>query len=412
MAYIVYSAAVLFVCCVHVSGDICDIDPSTPIFQVFSDEFQDIIGDNPELELLKESVNESIEFHEGPVYFSDDQDGYLLYTTQPPADYSDPNTGPQITIRRYDIATNVISTFRDESLANMPNGQTRDPQGRLLTCEQGFRTTPARISRTNISTGAVETIADSYYGRLFNSMNDVVVKSDGTIWFTDPSYGYQQGFKPKPEIGDFVYRFDPDGPDPKLTVVSDDFERPNGLAFSPDESYLYVSDSGAIQGSGEYRTDLPHHIRRFDVLEGRYLRNTQLFAVSAECVNKTVGQQPGIPDGVKVDICGNVYVGAGDGVQVFNPDGLLIGKIFLGRGAPNLVFGGKLGNELYIMADIALYRVQLNIQGAEFADTNAEGDTSVILISKDECPTSSASVNGAFLHFTYLFAIFSVVTSL
>nr|APU50789.1 gluconolactonase-like protein 569 [Saccoglossus kowalevskii] len=365
---------------------ICEVDPASEPFQVFDEMFSEILGDSPTLELLHNS-SKPAEFHEGPVYYSNGQNSYLMYTTQPPADYTDENVEPQITIQQYDIASDTIATFRNASFANMPNGQSKDLDGKLLTCEQGFRdTAPGRITRTDMSTGEVEVVIDSYYGRKFNSPNDVVMKSDGTIWFTDPEYGYQQAFKPSPEIGSFLYRYDPEGPDPKLTIVADDFERPNGLAFSPSEDYLYVSDSGAIQGSGPYRTDLPHHIRRFEVHDNKYLRNSELFAITTECVNVAEGVMPGIPDGIKVDICGNVYVSGGDGVEVFNPDGALIGKILLGRGSPNLVFGGKYGNELYILADVALYRVSLKIQGAMYSDVTSPEE----LITKDQCPQSSS----------------------
>ncbi|XP_077979891.1 gluconolactonase-like [Glandiceps talaboti] len=393
MAAICVRLSIIALLIVSVEGaGICDTDPATNPFQSYTEEFADILGESPKLELLYESLNEPAEFHEGPVYFSDDLDGFLLYTNQPSADYTDPDTEPQIAIKRYDIASNTVSVFRNTSSANMPNGQTKDSNGHLLTCEQGFRSTPARITRTNIATGESEVIVDSYYGRLLNSLNDVVVKSDGTIWFTDPSYGYVQGFKDAPELGTFIYRYDPDGTDPKLTVVADDFKKPNGLVFSPDEKFLYVSDSGAVEGDGNYNVDFPHHIRRLEVHDGRYLRNNQLLAVTLECVNTAEGQLPGIPDGIKVDICGNLYVGSGDGVEVFTPDGLPMGKILLGRGAPNLVFGGEYGNELYMLADAALYRVKLNIQGVEFSGFTPEDGTSVELIKKDQCNTSNAAL--------------------
>nr|XP_006816770.1 PREDICTED: uncharacterized protein LOC102809260 [Saccoglossus kowalevskii] len=183
---------------------ICEVDPASEPFQVFDEMFREILGDSPTLELLHNS-SEPAEFHEGPVYYSNGQSSYLLYTTQPPADYTDENVEPQITIQQYDIASDTIATFRNASLANMPNGQSKDLDGKLLTCEQGFRDTAlGRITRTDMSTGEVEVVIDSYYGRKFNSPNDVVMKSDGTIWFTDPEYGYQQAFKPSPEIGNYL----------------------------------------------------------------------------------------------------------------------------------------------------------------------------------------------------------------
>ncbi|NEO95929.1 MAG: SMP-30/gluconolactonase/LRE family protein, partial [Moorea sp. SIO3G5] len=193
------------------------------------------------------------------------------------------------------------------------------------------------------------------WGLPFNSPNDIVVKSDNTIWFTDPSYGYLQGFKNPPEVGNFVYRYDPETG--FLSVVADSFNKPNGLAFSPDERILYINDSGAIQEPGSYDVDLPHHIRAFDVQDGCRLVNDRLFAVIT----------PGVPDGLKVDTEGRVYSSAGDGVQVFNQQGDLIGKILVdddvAQGVANFTFGGSDNNILYMMADTAIYAATLQAKG-------------------------------------------------
>ncbi|XP_070563514.1 gluconolactonase-like [Ptychodera flava] len=334
-------------------------------FAVYSEEFSDLLGRQPRLELLVKS-GDPLEFHEGPVYFPNEKNGFVLYTTQPVGNYSDPRAGPLNSIRRYDVDSGEVTTFKSPSKANMPNGQFRDVYDRLLTCEQGFREgQPGRITRTNLTSGEVKILVDANYGMQLNSPNDVVVKSDGTVWFTDPSYGFLQSFRPKPKVGDFVYRIDENARGPsRLTVVADHFSKPNGLAFSPNEQYLYITDSGAIQTPGSWHPELPHHVLRYNVVDGKHLRNRQLFAVIENVVNGD--ENPGIPDGIKLDQCGNLYVAAGDGVQVFNPDGDLIGKILTPTFVSNLDFGGSNGSDLYLMANSALYRVTLNAFGAGF----------------------------------------------
>jgi len=242
-----------------------------------------------------------------------------------------------------------LTTVREPS--NMANGMTLDRKGRLVICEQGTRAAPARISRLDISSGNVKTIVDHWRGLRFNSPNDVVVKSDGTVWFTDPSYGSLQAFKDAPMIGDYVYRYDP--VKDMASVVADSFNKPNGLAFSPDESILYINDSAAIQGPGTYFVDLPHHIRAFDLVDGRHLINDRLFAVVT----------PGIPDGLKVDSSGRVYSSSASGLQVFNTSGDLIGEI-LAPGVANFTFGGAENNVLYLMADSVIWAAKIQATGA------------------------------------------------
>ena len=171
----------------------------------------------------------------------------------------------------------------------MANGMSLDRKGRLLICEQGRLDERARISRIKLKTRALETIVDAWRGLPFNSPNDAVERSDGTIWFTDPNYGELQGFKPAAKIGAYVETGE-------TSVVADSFDKPNGLAFSPDERILYITDSGANQAPGTYFIHLPHHIRAFDVNKGRHLRGDRLFATIS----------PGYPDGIKVDTRGRV----------------------------------------------------------------------------------------------------------
>jgi gluconolactonase len=282
-----------------------------------------------------------VDAHEGPVWL----DGALYFTSLPRRQRPG---HPVVDIRRLAPETGEVTTVRAD--ANAANGMTLSPDGRLLVCEQGTMETPARISAVDAVTGRAQTVVGALAGLPLNSPNDVVVKRDGTIWFTDPSYGFLQGFKSEPAHGDFVYRFDP--AIAQLTVVASDFDKPNGLAFSPDESVLYVGDSGANHEPGSFDPRRPHHIRAFDVHDSR-LRNDRLFAVTT----------PGFPDGIKVDAEGRVYASAFSGVQVFQPSGELAGEIAL-PGAVNFCFGGFDGRTLFITADTAVWAARLDTKGA------------------------------------------------
>lgn len=176
-----------------------------------------------------------------------------------------------------------------------PTGMAPDLDGGLLVCEQGTRSEPARISPLDRLTGERETVVEDWRGLRFNSPNHVVVASDGSIRFTDPSYGHLQGFKPQPVVGDFVYRHEPRSE--TTTAVADGFDKPNGLAFSSDNRTLYVTDGGANQEPGSNHVARPHHIQAFDVIDGRSLAGERLLAVTT----------PGFPDGLKVDSAGRVY---------------------------------------------------------------------------------------------------------
>jgi len=202
-----------------------------PAFVVRDPDFEAVLGDEPRLRLAV-----AVDAHEGPVYAADED--ALYFTTVP-------RTGrlrrPLVAIKRlaldgtrFPLEPERISVLRSD--ANAANGMTLDPEGRLLVCEQGSRTADARISRVDRASGAVETIVDAWGGDPFNSPNDVAVASDGAVWFTDPSYGHLQGFRPEPHLGDHVYRHDP--ATGRTTVVADGFDKPNGLAFSPDERVL------------------------------------------------------------------------------------------------------------------------------------------------------------------------------
>jgi gluconolactonase len=310
-------------------------------FVLYSEEFRAVLGDDPQLEELVVT-----DAHEGPVYVAALD---ALFFTTVPRTMNVPLQGfKEVSIDRLDIATGDLSTLRDVS--NMANGMTLDREGRLLVCEQGTKTHRARIGRIDLGTDTEETVVDEWFGLTFNSPNDIVVKSDGTVWFTDPSYGYLQGFKDQPLVGDFVYRHDPTTGE--TTVVADSFNKPNGLAFSPDESILYINDSGAIQGPGTYYVNLPHHIRAFDVADGSHLVNDRLFAVVT----------PGIPDGLKTDSAGRVYSSCTTGVKVYSPQGRLLGEILV-PGTANFCFGGAEGNVLFILNDTGIWAATLAARG-------------------------------------------------
>jgi gluconolactonase len=322
---------------------------SAPQFVSFDDGFLDVLGPSPRLVKVVD-----VDAHEGPVYVADED---ALYFTNLPRETG--VHGPDFPVvdvkrlaldgERFPLEPERVDVVRAD--ANAANGMTLGRDGRLLVCEQGTPAAHARISALDLVSGELETVVDEWRGLRFNSPNDVVVARDGAIWFTDPSYGHLQGFKPEPLVGDFVYRYDLE--DDRLTVVADSFEKPNGLAFSPDASVLYVGDSGANQERGSFYPKLPHHLVAFDVADGRRLVNQRLFAVTT----------PGFPDGIKVDSEGRVYASSFAGVQVFSPLGDLLGEISL-PGAVNFAFGGPDGNVLFITADTAIWAAVLNATGS------------------------------------------------
>ncbi|HTW29701.1 MAG TPA: SMP-30/gluconolactonase/LRE family protein [Acetobacteraceae bacterium] len=279
-----------------------------------------------------ERLHTGMRWAEGPAYFADLR--CLIWSDL-----------PNNRMLRWEEETGAVSVFRAPS--NFSNGNTRDRAGRLVTCEHQTR----RVTRTELD-GSITVLADRYEGKRLNSPNDVVVKSDGTIWFTDPSYGISaeyEGGKVESEIGACnVYRLDPR--DRSLQVVADDFSRPNGIAFSPDEATLYIADSGFWPDPTK-----PHHIRAFRVDADNRLSASRVLADIS----------PGIADGFRVDVDGNVWTSAGDGVQCVTPGGDLIGKIKVPEKVANVCFGGPKRNRLFICGFTSLYAVYLNTQGVQ-----------------------------------------------
>jgi gluconolactonase len=250
---------------------------------------------------------------------------------------------PNDRMLRYDEAGGAVSVFR--SPAGYSNGNTVDRQGRLVSCEHGGR----RVSRTEFD-GTVITLADSFEGKKLNSPNDAVVKSDGSIWFTDPAYGIEsdyEGHRSERELdGCHVFRID--GATGKVTKVADDFARPNGIAFSPDEDLLYVADTGAT-----HREDGPRHIRRFRVSDDGTLAGGEVFA---ECT-------AGFFDGFRLDTEGRLWASAEDGVHCYDPDGTLLGKVRVPEVVANVEFGGAKRNHLFICGTTSLYAMKLPVNG-------------------------------------------------
>jgi gluconolactonase len=252
---------------------------------------------------------------------------------------------PNDRMLRWDETDGSVSVFRQPSLNS--NGNTVDLQGRLVTCEHRGRC----VSRTEFD-GSRTVLADRYDAKRFNSPNDVVVRSDGSIWFTDPGYGIDsdyEGDAAPSEIGSCnVYRIDPHSR--RVDIVAADFVQPNGLAFSPDESMLYIADTGlthAQQG--------PHHVRRFTVsTDGKSLGGGEVFAVC----------DTGLFDGFRIDVRGNLWLSAGEGVECRASDGALLGRILVPESVANVCFGGPKRNRLFICATASLYSVFLNTRAA------------------------------------------------
>ena len=260
-----------------------------------------------------------VDAHEGPVYVPGED---ALYFT------SVPRPGPHVDIKRLDLGSLAVSVVRAD--ANAANGMTLGHDGRLIVCEQ----IGGAIAAVDRSTGERELLVEG-----FNSPNDVVVKSDGTIWFTDPSYGWLQGFRPRPLLRDAVHRFDPRTGG--VITVADSFDKPNGICFSPDERTLYVADNGE-----------PHHLKAFDVLDGMRLEAERVIHVST----------PEHPDGLKADSEGRLYGTFEGGVEVLSPNGERLGEIPV-PGAVNFCFGAPDRNVLFITTDTAIYAAHLETKG-------------------------------------------------
>jgi gluconolactonase len=321
--------------------------PTTPSVPTFATGWQQaarypdpaIVALDPRFEKywLKLSCVERIatgcRWAEGPVYFGDGR--YLLWSDI-----------PNNRILKWEEETGAVSVYRKPS--NFANGHTRDLQGRLVGCSHGGRC----VTRTEYD-GSITVLIDSFDGKRLNSPNDVVVKSDGSIWFTDPTFGIlanYEGYKSEPEIDANVYRLEPGTNE--ATIVAEGVLGPNGLAFSPDEKLLYIVESRGVPN---------RKILAYDVTDGgRRIANRRVH----------IDAGPGTPDGMRCDIDGNLWCGWGmgspdlDGVMVFAPDGKPIGRIALPERCANLCFGGLKRNRLFMAASQSIYALYVNTQGA------------------------------------------------
>jgi gluconolactonase len=290
-------------------------------FEVLDERFRRCRGDSG-LEVLHTGCR----WTEGPAYFPAGR--YLVFSDI-----------PNDRMLRWDETTGTVGVFRQP--AQFTNGHTVDRMGRLVSCEHGGR----RVTRTEHD-GSVTVLADRYRGHRLNSPNDVVERADGSVWFTDPAYGIDsdyEGHRAESEIGAcHVYRADPASG--QLEVAAGDFNRPNGLAFTPDERQLYISDS-------EER-----HIRRFTVTGAGGLAGGEVFA---RC-------EAGTFDGLRLDSDGRVWAAAADGVHCFHPDGTLLGKLRVPETVANLAFGGPRRNQLFLCATTSVYSLRLTVTGARY----------------------------------------------
>jgi gluconolactonase len=301
------------------------IETYSQTIEIYDDRMRALIRPDTTLKKLTDVAIHS----EGPVHFPEDESVI----------WSDAHGNRLL---RWS-ASDGVSVVRDPS--DYQNGNYRDLEGRLVSCSSGLQ---AIIRREHDRQWQV--LCDRYQGNRLNSPNDLIVKSDGTIWFTDPPYGIElphQGYGGVQEQpGSYVYRFDPTTN--ALDAVVTDMLRPNGLAFSPDEMILYVSDTSAF--------DIPdgaHHIRAYDLVDNHHTTNGRMFA----------SIDPGQPDGLRVDLAGNVFISSKDSVQIYTPDGTRIGKILVPETVANLTFGGHDRDCLFIAAGRSLYAIDLNTQG-------------------------------------------------
>jgi len=302
------------------------------VYGIDSPAFSDLVLGTAQLDMLWTGGR----WLEGPAYLADA--GILVFSDIP--------NNRMLRWAEGANGSGSVTVFRQPS--NYANGNTIDREFRLVTCEHGER----RVTRTE-KDGSVSVLADRYEGARFNSPNDVAVKSDGSVWFSDPDYGITsdyQGNRADPEIdGNHLYRRDPDG---TVERVGDDFVQPNGLAFSPDEAVIYVSDTGRSTSP-----DGPPHMRKFRVNPDNSLAGGEVFGVI----------DPAPSDGFRVDECGNIWTSAGNGVHCLSPDGELLGKILVPERVSNVCFGGPKRNRLYMTGATSLFAIYLAVRGMDFS---------------------------------------------
>ncbi|KAK4978515.1 hypothetical protein LTR66_010545 [Elasticomyces elasticus] len=326
-------------------------DFTEPIFAIYHPDFMSIIGAGPEATVALEAEHPFA--HEAGVYIPKDESVFVTSNKYVPSGASEGT----IVVSKLSRDSNGDWTKHELSTGvSMGNGGVNYEDG-IIFCDQGSGNRLGGLvymkSQAPYATGVM---LDNYHGRAFNSVNDVVVAtSDGTIWFTDPIYGFEQGFKGKPQLPCQVYRFDVETGD--VRVMADGFGRPNGICFSPDEQTVYITDTDCVHGDGTTDPMRASTIYAFDLVERNgspFLSNRRLFAMA----------DVGIPDGIKCDLEGNVYSGCGDGVNVWNTGAVLLGKIMIPGGVANFCFGRK--GEMFLLNETRFWVVRIanHVQGA------------------------------------------------
>ncbi|KAL2822292.1 hypothetical protein BDW59DRAFT_149660 [Aspergillus cavernicola] len=326
--------------------------PSPSPFVVHNVQFHAILGQGPTMELLAENATYPFA-HEAGVFIPSQNE---LFITSNRIEKPD---GQRVQITRVDLnnaSSTGLATCEEITVPiPMANGGINYKDG-IIICAQGTMNEPSGLYHMSTTSPYSTTVLKTdFYGRPFNSVNDVVVHSDGTIWFTDPIYGFEQGYRPPPRLPNQVYRFNP--ADGSIRAIADGFGRPNGICFSPDEKVVYVTDTDWMHGDGTTDDTRVSSIYAFDVVhyhDQPFLTNRRLFAMADNT----------IPDGIKCDLDGNVYSGCGDGVNVWNPGGELLGRILVEGGVANFCFGRD--GELFILNENRLWRAKLNgnVKGA------------------------------------------------
>ncbi|THC95091.1 hypothetical protein EYZ11_005415 [Aspergillus tanneri] len=312
-------------------------------FQIYDPRFLNITGPAPKLEILLRN-NDFPFAHEASVYVPSTDELFLTSNI-----FTDPVTNnPSIKISKVAVGSHPVTSKIIDSTIPMPNGGVNHGDG-ILFCGQGELNATGGLFQMSIEPPyESELVIGDFYGAQFNSLNDVVVHSDGSFWFTDPTYAYHQGFRPTPQLPNQVYRFDP--ATKNVRIMADGFGRPNGICFSPDEKTAYITDTAKVAGDGTTDPTKPATIYAYDLttIHGEpSLVNRRVFAM----VNA------GVPDGIKVDMDGNVYAGCGDGIHVWSPGGVILGKILVKGGAANFSFGRN--GRIFILNEHILWVAQL-----------------------------------------------------